>query len=139
MFSVQTGLNRKFYYFIIMLLVNVSGVYCFEASAQTGSAGNGAEEEILRDPTAPLFSTAGSQPQANLFSLVSSYKVTSILLRPNMKVAVINSRQVREGDVIGNAEVVKIDKNTVTLQVAGEDQILELYGRSVKTLTKGEE
>lgn len=134
MFSVHTAVNRKICYLLAMLLVNISGVYSLNASAQIG-----AEEEVLRDPTAPLFSTAGSQPQANLFSLVSSYKVTSILLRPNMKVAVINSRQVREGDIIGNAQVVKIDKNTVTLQVAGEDQVLELYGRSVKTLTKGEE
>jgi len=124
---------------LAILLVSMSGVFCYQASAQADSAETGVQDEILRDPTAPLFSSAGSQPQANLFSLVSSYKVTSILLRPNMKVAVINSRQVREGDVIGNAEVVKIDKNTVTLQVAGEEQILELYGRSVKTLAKGEE
>ena len=124
---------------LAILLVSMSGVFCYQASAQADSAETGVQDEILRDPTAPLFSSAGSQPQANLFSLVSSYKVTSILLRPNMKVAVINSRQVREGDVIGNAEVVKIDKNTVTLQVAGKNQVLELYGRSVKTLTKGEE
>lgn len=131
--------KRAIHFSLALLLVSMSGVFCIEASAQVGGEGMNAQEEILRDPTAPLFSNAASQPQTNLFSLVSSYKVTSILLRPNMKVAVINSRQVREGDVIGNAEVVKIDKNTVTLQVAGENQVLELYGRSVKTLTKGEE
>jgi len=96
------------------------------------------EIEKLRDPTAPLVMGV-AQPQTNLFSLVSSYRVTSILIRPNLKVAVINSRQVRVGDIIGNAEVVNIDKNSVTLQVAGEEQILELYGRSIKTLNKGEE
>ncbi len=134
MFSAKFVMNFSH----LMPVVSMLGVFSFGASAQTDSSGINAEE-ILRDPTAPLFSTAGSAPQANLFSLVSSYKVTSILLRPNMKIAVINSRQVREGDVIGNAEVVKIDKNSVTLQVAGEDQVLELYSGSVKTLTKGEE
>lgn len=92
----------------------------------------------LVDPTAP-FSMGSSQPAVNLFSLLSTYKINSILIRPNMKVAIINSRQVREGDIIGNAEVVSIDKNSVTLMVAGEQQVLELYGRSIRSLNTGEE
>ena len=122
---------KKFIFFLLIL--------CFPGLYAAEPVGNEVQEaEVLRDPTAPLVMVAG-QPQTNLFSLVSSYKVSSILIRPNMKVAVINSRQVRVGDFVGSAEVVDIDKNSVTLHVAGEEQILELYGRSIKTLNKGEE
>lgn len=102
-------------------------------------AGTDLDLKFLVDPTAPL-DRGAAQPasQASLFNLLTTYRVNSILIRPNMKVAVINSRQVREGDVIGNAEVVRIDKDTVTLNVAGEERVLELYGRSVKTLNTGE-
>ena len=130
MFSINDKERRLCLTFIIFCLPNLITVGAYSADME--------EVEKLRDPTGPLVMSIG-QPQTNLFGLVSSYKVSSILIRPNMKVAVINSRQVRIGDIIGNAEVMKIDKNTVTLQVAGEEQILELYGRSIKTLNKGEE
>lgn len=108
----------------------------FAIAAQT--VDNSDLDELV-DPTTPLLlNTTVQQSAQNLFSLLSTYRVTSILIRPNMKVAVINSRQVREGDLIGNAEVVKIDKNSVTLAVAGEQQVLELYGRSIKKSTEGE-
>lgn len=95
--------------------------------------------ENLVDPTAPLNMNAmANQPQTSAFNPVSSYRVSSILIRPNMKVAVINSRQVSEGDMIGNAEVVRIDKHAVTLLVAGEEQVLEIYGRSIKTLNENQ-
>jgi hypothetical protein len=93
--------------------------------------------ENLVDPTAPLNVNAiANQPQATTFNPVSSYRVSSILIRPNLKVAVINSRRVSEGEMIGNAEVVRIDKHAVTLLVAGEEQVLEMYGRSIKTLNE---
>lgn len=91
----------------------------------------------LVDPTAPL-SMNNTQPAVNLLSLQSNYRVNSILIRPNMKVAVINSRQVREGDLLGNAEVVRIDKRSVTLRLAGEEQVLELYARSIRSDATGE-
>ena len=95
--------------------------------------------EQLIDPTAPLNRVVQNTVQPNLFGLVSSYKVNSILIRPNTKIAVINSRQVREGDLIGNAEVKIIEKNTVTLEIAGEERVLELYGQSIKSLSEGSE
>lgn len=95
--------------------------------------------ERLVDPTAPLNRGAQNTVQPNLFSLVSSYKVNSILIRPNTKIAVINSRQVREGDLIGNAEVKTIEKTAVTLEIAGEERVLELYGQSIKSLSEGSE
>jgi hypothetical protein len=106
------------------------------ASAAEGVTADDFEQ--LRDPTAPLSMNTRQMP-VNLFNLLTTYEVSSILIRPNMKVAVINSRQVREGETIGNAEVVSIDKNSVTLRVAGEEQVLELYGRSVKTINTGGE
>ena len=95
--------------------------------------------EELVDPTAPLSGSrvAPTQNLASMFSLISSYRVSSILVRPNTKVAVINSRQVREGEMIGNAEVVRIEKDAVTLQVAGEERVLSLYNRSIKSINEG--
>ena len=56
----------------------------------------------------------------------------------NLRVAVINSRQVKEGEAIGNATVVRIDKDTVTLEIAGEEQEIGLYTRSIKTMKNGD-
>lgn len=100
---------------------------------------NNSDLERLVDPTAPLNRGVQNTVQPNLFSLVSSYKVNSILIRPNTKIAVINSRQVREGDLIGNAEVKSIEKTAVTLEIAGEERVLELYGLSIKSLSEGSE
>ena len=120
-----------------LLLLCIYGSTAGAVSGQTGR--NDLDLDTLVDPTAPLFLSNTSQPQGNLFNLMSTYRVNSILIRPNTKVAVINSRQVREGETIGNAEVLQIDKNSVTLLVAGEEQVLELYGRSIKTLIEGED
>lgn len=120
-----------------LLLLCIYGSTTGAVSGQTGR--NDLDLDTLVDPTAPLFLSTTSQPQGNLFNLMSTYRVNSILIRPNTKVAVINSRQVREGETIGNAEVLQIDKNSVTLLVAGEEQVLELYGRSIKTLIEGED
>lgn len=113
---------------------------CLSAGAASGADATGNNDlDTLVDPTAPLTMSASPGPtQASLFSLLSTYKVTSILIRPNTKVAVINSRQVREGEMVGNAEVVRIEKNAVTLNVAGEERVLELYGRSIKTLNENQ-
>ena len=94
--------------------------------------------EELIDPTAPfLLELQSDAPAVNLFATLGSYEVSSILIRENVRIAVINSRRVREGEFIGNAQVVRIDSASVTLSIGGETRVLELHGAPIKTRAGG--
>lgn len=103
----------------------------------------GADDELLVDPTAPLFAdvsgdSTGADLQPALAGFVR-YQVSSILIREDDRVAVINAQRVRVGDSIGSARVTAIDPGSVTIRVDGEQQTLQLYRDSIKTLVKGDE
>ena len=87
--------------------------------------------EELIDPTAPFLlemESTGGQPVANVFARFNNYDVSSILIRENLRIAVINSQRVREGEFIGNARVVSIEEGEVTIDLDGQTRVLSLHG-----------
>jgi hypothetical protein len=92
--------------------------------------------EDLIDPTAPFLLRADSNaPLLNVFATFNNYEVSSILIRPNLRLAVVNSQRVRVGDSIGNAEIVNIEQDRVTINLEGETRELMLHGGSIKTMS----
>lgn len=93
--------------------------------------------EELIDPTAPFLldmENTGTQPVANVFARFNNYDVSSILIRENLRIAVINSQRVREGEFIGNARVVSIEEGEVTIDLDGQTRVLSLHGgTTIKT------
>ncbi len=104
-------------------------------------------DDLLTDPTAPLFPTAGmgmdgegssGNSASDYLSGSGGYRLSSILIREEDRVAVINNQRLRVGESIGNARVTAIEQGSVTLNVDGDVQTLELYANSIKTLVEGE-
>ncbi len=92
----------------------------------------------LVDPTRPLDFNAGMQDindsDAQVLSGFVSYRLNSVLIRPNDRIAVVNGQRVRIGDMLGAARVAGIDQDGVILDINGEATVLALYGEPVKTL-----
>ena len=93
----------------------------------------------LVDPTMPLQMSLEGVAENQLGERVTevvieskTYQVSSILVRPNGKYALINQQQVQEGDEIEGAVVAKIDRDGVTLQRGIEAIRLSLYKDSTK-------
>jgi len=93
----------------------------------------------LVDPTMPLQLSLSGVTEDQLGERVTevvieskTYQVSSILVRPNGKYALINQQQVQEGDEIEGAVVAKIDRDGVTLQRGIEAIRLSLYKDSTK-------
>lgn len=90
--------------------------------------------EELIDPTAPFLldiENTGGQSLANAFARFTNYDLSSILIRENLRIAVINAQRVREGEFIGNARVVSIDEGEVTIDLDGQTRVLSLHGGTV--------
>ena len=93
----------------------------------------------LVDPTMPLQLSLEGVAKDQLGERVTevvieskTYQVSSILVRPNGKYALINQQTLQEGDEIEGAVVVKIDRDGVTLQRGIESIRLSLYKDSTK-------
>lgn len=108
------------------------------------------DDELLVDPTLPLSMAFNAGNAANigdsdnsLLDLLSGaftgYELSSILVRAEDRIAVINGERVRVGDKIGSAVVASIEADRVTLNVGGDIETLELYENSIKTPVKGDE
>lgn len=112
------------------------------ATAVNGHAALVDGEELI-DPTAPFLldmEDTGNQSLANAFASFNNYTVSSILIRENLRIAVINSQRVREGEFIGNARVASIDESAVTLDLDGTTRVLRLHGgAAIKTRAAEEE
>jgi hypothetical protein len=99
-----------------------------------------ADDELLVDPTMPL--SIAIVPEAvtdrgfDLLGGFETYELNSVLIRSADRVAVINGQRVRAGDRVGTARVAAIESDHVTLNVNGKIERLELYGSSIKTLSK---
>ena len=76
------------------------------------------------DPTRPdNYRASGPRGSAPV------YRVSAIFTSNDRQVAVLNGRLVREGDRIGRAEVVSIDKDRVTLSVDQKTLVAALNNR----------
>lgn len=77
----------------------------------------------LKDPTAPPRIASGqvAAPQP-----VASLNLSSVLIGPGRRFAVINGQVVGEGDTFGAVRVVKISKGAVVVRTAGQSSRLTL-------------
>lgn len=98
----------------VMLLAAISCV----ASAQTMTLPDG---EVLRDPTRPD-GTIKQVQGAN----AKEYKVSYILNSAQRRYAIVNGRQVSEGDQIAGARVSRIDKHSVQLIENGKARTISI-------------
>lgn len=106
-------------------------------------------DELVVDPTVPLNFVIPEGGEGNgdvgiggpfdLLGLFTSYELSSVLIRAEDRIAVINGERVRVGDSIGSARVTAIESDHVTLNVNGKIETLERYTGSIKTLVKGDE
>lgn len=102
----------------------------------------GAGEEVVTDPTRPLNFEAPSTDAAAdgrpapVFS--RRFEVSSILIRSDTRIAVINSQRVREGGTVDNARVVEIHPASVILEVNGQQGEVQLHQRSIKSRSQND-
>ena len=79
----------------------------------------------LRDPTQPVIPEHMVEiPKDNMETV---YVLQSIIISPSRKLALINDKYVRVGDMIGEAKVEAIEKNYVILLQAGRKQTIYLF------------
>jgi len=95
----------------------------------------------LIDPTEPLqLSLKGVDAESlglrvnldSLLRLAADYRVSSIIIRGDKRIAVVNDERVEEGSEIDGAVVASIDREGVTLTRGIEEFRVELYGTSPK-------
>lgn len=95
----------------------------------------------LIDPTEPLqLSLKGVDAESlglrvnldSLLLLAADYRVSSIIIRGDKRIAVVNDERVEEGSEIDGAVVASIDREGVTLTRGIEEFRVELYGASPK-------
>ncbi|HEY0961427.1 MAG TPA: hypothetical protein VGE69_03640 [Pseudomonadales bacterium] len=102
------------------------------------------DDELLVDPTVPLTPAVASDATSSsddsgilgLFGVLTSYELSSVLIRENDRIAVINGQRVRVGESVSGARVTVIEPDHVNLNVNGTIQRVELYRNSIKTLSK---
>ncbi|MEM9404035.1 MAG: general secretion pathway protein GspB [Pseudomonadota bacterium] len=83
-----------------------------------------AAAEDWNDPTRPdNYRASGPRGGAPV------YVVSAIFSSDNRQVAVVNGRLVREGDRIGQVEVVRIDEDRVTLSANQKTRVVALNNR----------
>ena len=102
----------------------------------------------LIDPTEPLqLSLKGVDAESlglrvnldSLLRLAADYRVSSIIIRGDKRIAVVNDERVEEGSEIDGAVVASIDREGVTLTRGIEEFRVELYGASPKKLRVSDE
>ena len=93
----------------------------------------------LKDPTKPLITPKKSDSNGlfgfefdRLQDVFTEYSVGSILIRENRKVAIVNGVQVQEGSSVEGAEVIAIDRNSVTLSINNKTQQVFMNKGSLK-------
>lgn len=97
--------------------------------------------EELVDPTRPVFKepSMGVGQDNNAADMLnnvlpSGFDLSFIRTGGNSTMAVINNQQVKVGDSIGGAQVVAIERNSVTLSINDQERRINLYGTDVKAV-----
>lgn len=84
----------------------------------------------LDDPTRPA-NIANATSSAT--AVTASWDLSSILVSPQRRVAIINGKTVKSGENLAGAKVLMINETGVKLKYRGEIILLKLFPDSVKT------
>ena len=96
--------------------------------------------EDLSDPTRPRGMSAdavaevSAGPRLDFFA--ANYNVTFVRASATSPVAIINDQRVTLGDQLGEAEVVAIDRSSVTLRIANQERRISIFDTQVKTVAR---
>jgi|TARA_B100001971_G_C17706453_1_gene294309 hypothetical protein len=111
----------------------ISVAFCLPLGAEV------IDGEDLVDPTRPFYSVSSTAATdsgpVTLSGAVSSggFEVTFIRASSTLPLAVVNDERVTIGDLIGNAQVIGIDRGGVDLLIEGtEERRVELFSESIK-------
>ncbi len=107
---------------LLITLVAHTGV----AEDEVGSS------ESLRDPTRPLSYVEGAAAAKS-----SGWRLDSVLISSQRKLAVINGKSVTEDSWVRGAQVKQIQANKVVIVVKGEERVLRLRSGIRKTKVEG--
>ena len=90
----------------------------------------------LGDPTRPpdVSTVAVATPESGS----APFRVSSILMAPGRKVAIVNESRVEVGDAVGGATVIEINAQAVLLKLAGQEIELRISGQPVKLAAKSD-
>lgn len=78
--------------------------------------------ELLSDPTRPLNVSRSKAPEAR----EKNFTVNYILQSGDHKLATINGKKVKEGELVSGARVMRIHHSSVVILVDGQERILKL-------------
>jgi hypothetical protein len=141
----NTGLQARFVATALLRQLSLVCALCGMLAVPSLSIGAetfGGEE--LKDPTRPAGAqvVVGAAGGAGFISgllgsanglLNSNYKVTFIRAGGTDPVAMINEKLVKTGDMIGEAEVISIDAQSVSLRVNGSIRRVTSYESTMRT------
>lgn len=65
-------------------------------------------------------------------TVVSRFRLDSIIIAPNRRQAIINGKSLTLGDTIGGAKLIDVQATQVTLLIAGKPQVITLLPLSIK-------
>ncbi len=90
----------------------------------------------LGDPTRPpdVSTVAVESPESG----DAPFRVSTILIAPGRKVAIVNGSRVEVGDKVGGATVSEINAQAVLLELGGEEIELRISGQPVKVAAKSD-
>jgi MSHA biogenesis protein MshK len=99
-------------------------------------AGHGALAQGLIDPTRPSGMAQSAGPDTGEAGAAPATQLQSVLIASGRRVAVINGTRVMQGDMYGDAKVVKISESEVVLRKGTETEVLKMYPGIEKQPTK---
>lgn len=89
----------------------------------------------LQDPTRPPnASLTGSSAESDMAD--NKIFLSTILISPERRVAVINGKALRKGDQVGAGQIIKINPSEVVLKVGKDTEILSLLPKALKLRTR---
>jgi hypothetical protein len=89
------------------------------------------QAETLPDPMRPPAAASSSAIHSSR-KAIQYYHLSSILISPGHRAAIINGKHVSVGERVGRARVTEIQGNEVTLSIAGKIRKLTLIPLSIK-------
>jgi MSHA biogenesis protein MshK len=93
-------------------------------------------QELLADPTRPTAAFRSGSGTGGTAAGPAKWTLTSTLIAPDRRVAVINGKVVQVGQKIDGAELVAVETGSVLLRRAGRKIELKLMAGSVKEAVK---
>ena len=86
----------------------------------------------LKDPTRPPISHSSGEIEED--NIATGWTLSSILVSPQRRVAIINGKAVTTGETLAGAKVVSINEKSVKLEFRGEVIVINLLPKKIKAM-----